>query len=96
VKYEDVVSSYVPTMRRICEHIGEAYVSDFERFPESARVQTYLAWDGKVEAMTSSRVGKWKCATGDARRSVEALMDTPGAKELLGELGYLESESASG
>jgi len=92
VKYEDLVGSYLPTMRRICEHIDEAYVSDFESFPESAQIQTHLAWEGKAKAMTSSSVGKWKRATGDALRLVEALMNTPGAHELLGELGYLDNE----
>jgi len=82
-------------MHRICEHIGEAYLPDFERFPESAQVQTHLAWEGQVGAMTSASVGKWKHATGDAQRSVEALMSTPGAKELLAELGYLDAESSS-
>jgi hypothetical protein len=95
VKYEDLVGSYLPTMRRICEHIGEAYLSDFEHFPVSARIQTHLGWKGKVGAMTSSNVGKWKRATGDARGSVEALLNTPGAEELLSELGYLDDESIS-
>jgi hypothetical protein len=93
VKYEDLVGSYLPTMRRICEHIDEAYVSDFERFPESARIQTHLAWEGQAMAMTSSSVGRWKRAIGDALRSVEALMNTPGAQELLAELGHLDTLS---
>jgi hypothetical protein len=91
VKYEDLVGSYLPTMRRICEHIDEPYVSDFERFPESARIQTHLAWAGEAKVMTSASVGKWKRATGDGLRSVEALMNTPGAQELLVELGYLDT-----
>ena len=43
--------------------------------------------------MSSSGMGKWKRATGNAHRSVEALMSAPGAKELLAALGYLDSES---
>jgi hypothetical protein len=95
VKYEVLVGCYLLRMRRICEHIDEAGVFEFERLPESARVQTHPAWTGKIGTMNWSSMGNWKHATGDGERSVEALVRPPGATELLVQLGYLDDKPAS-
>lgn len=87
VRYEDLVDSTEETLRRMGAFLGE----DLGRLPgrwfHGARVQEFGPFDRRVaRPLDDSSVGRWRGP--GYRDRVERLLETPGARELLEELGY--------
>lgn len=87
VRYEDLVDSTEETLRRMGAFLGE----DLGRLPgrwfHGARVQEFGPFDRRVaRPLDDSSVGRWRGP--EYRDRVERLLETPGARELLEELGY--------
>lgn len=87
VRYEDLVDSTEETLRRMGAFLGE----DLGRLPgrwfHGARVREFGPFDRRVaRPLDDSSVGRWRGP--EYRDRVERLLETPGARELLEELGY--------
>lgn len=95
VRYEDLVGGFEPTMRRVCEHIGEPWKEVGGRvlaYPEFAAVRRSGAWDRPATAMRPDGVGRWRRPEHSAR--VAELLAHPRAGRLLRRLGYLQQPAA--
>lgn len=86
VRYEDLVLDYEETVRRLCEFLELPFADELLEYPSSARVRTHLAWNDGVRPLNPSSIGKWRSAQDSA--SIQALLGTPGAHDLLERYGY--------
>ena len=88
VRYEDIVADYQSEMKKVLSFIGEEYVSEIDKYPETATLQKSSAWFKTARQVDAGSVRRWKKA--EHRNVVDELMDMPGAVGLLKYYGYLE------
>jgi hypothetical protein len=95
VRYEDLVTSPVSTLKTLCAMLGEAYdpsMLDFHRQNAELALEPklYLGWKQKtLEKITDSRVGRWQAELSETDvRLFEAL-----AGDLLRHYNYPPSET---
>jgi hypothetical protein len=87
VRYEDLVSRYEATTRRICAFVDEAWAPEFLQFPASATVTDHVAWDARqVRPLSADGLDRWRSAEHEA--AVGRLLALPEARALLTRLGY--------
>lgn len=87
LRYEDLVGSTRQTLRRLGDFLGEDLAGLAGRWHRDARVREFGPFDRPVaRPLDESGVGRWRRPEHAGR--VEQLMATPGAAELLEELGY--------
>jgi hypothetical protein len=82
VKYEQLATETEDTVRAICEFLEEPYAPEMLRFPPFARSH------GRVVEFPVSRasIGRWR--TDDPYGAAAALLEEPGAVDLLKRFGY--------
>jgi hypothetical protein len=92
VRYEDLVLEYEKTVRRLCEFLELPFADKLLEYPSSARVRTHRAWKDGVLPLNPSSIGNWRNAQDSA--SIQALLRTPGAHDLLERYGYVTDGEA--
>lgn len=90
VRYEDLVTKYQPTVRRICEFIDEKFDEAFLHYPEAARVKSNAAWYSDARPIDDTSIGRWKKP--QYRIRIFDLLSRPQAVQLLEHFGYLDSD----
>lgn len=87
LRYEDLVGSTPRTLRRLGEFVGEDLGGLAGRWHRDATVRSFGPFERRVaRPLDASGVGRWRRSEHAER--VDALLSTPGARELLEELGY--------
>jgi hypothetical protein len=86
VKYESLVSDYEATIRRICDHVGEACVDEILNWHGHARLRSNIAWQKGIQRLNTKSVGKFWDPKHHQRTA--AFMKEPGSLALLERLGY--------
>lgn len=87
LRYEDLVRSTLETLRRLGDFLGEDLVGLADRWVEAAAVREFGPFGRRVaRPLHLDGVGRWRSP--EYERRVEQLLETPGARDLLGEMGY--------
>lgn len=86
VRYEDLVSNFLPTMEHILAFINEAWCSEISEYPFFTNIKTDPAWKSEVSSLSYKSIGRWRDPK-YADRIAEFYAE-PGAKELLEIYGY--------
>lgn len=87
VRYEELVAQSESTLKALCDFIGEEFDERMLAFEQHSSVLENKAWEGrKAQSLHQERVEAWRRPEHTAR--VHAFMETPGAAELMAELGY--------
>lgn len=88
IRYEDLATDTVKTLKGICKFLSLPYNERFESFPDTARPVPYREYRSlKLRPIDSTSIGRWKQP--EFTQRVEALLAYPGAKELLRHYQYL-------
>jgi hypothetical protein len=88
VRYEDMVAEPETTLATICAYIGEPFDARLLEYEQHSSVRRNKAWEGgAAQPLHSARVERWRAPEHAAR--VDQFLATPGASELMAELGYL-------
>ena len=85
VRYEDLVTNFEPTVRRICKFLA---------IPCDDKILTWhehTAWEGEVRRLHRESVGRWESEEFEDR--VHELMKNHDAVRLLGKYGYPVSKA---
>jgi hypothetical protein len=86
LRYEDLVTDYEPTVRKLCDFIGEGWSDDMLRYPEAARVKEHLAFRNGASVLSRASLDAWRAPEHQA--VVAELLRLPGASQLLARWGY--------
>lgn len=86
LRYEDLVSDFEPTVRRLVAFLEEPFAEELLNWPRHTVLRRHSAWFGEVREVHARSVERWRDQV-HARRVAEFLA-TPGAPELLERLGY--------
>lgn len=86
VRYEDLVTSFEPELKRLCSFLDEAFDDAFLRYPEAARVRKADGWFTEARPIDAASVGRWRLP--EHRDVVRELMQDERAAALLERLGY--------
>jgi Sulfotransferase family len=86
VRYEDLVTSFEPEVRRICSFLGEEFVESFLCYPESARVRETADKVFSARPIDRTSIGRWR--NPEYRNLIRRFMRDARAVELLVRLGY--------
>lgn len=88
VRYEDLTSDYISTMRTVMNFVGESFPEvKFVDYPKTSSLQTSQAWSGSAQNVHTRSVRRWKQP--DHVEVVNRLLDMPQAQELLRHYNYL-------
>ena len=88
IRYENLVGDTQNTLLKVCEYIEEPFDSRMLSFEQHSTVKENKAWEGiSARPLHQERVERWRAPEHEQR--VSELMNTPGAADLLEELGYL-------
>ena len=92
VRYEDLVCDYELTVRGLCDFLELSFHPAMLDYPESATVQSSNAWFRPATQVHVGSTARWRRPELSAR--VQAMLDEPGAVQLLHHYGYLDAGSA--
>jgi len=88
VRYEDLILKYEPTIRAICDFIGEETRPELLNWFDHARVRQNRAWFRPVEKLHTNSVGKWQKP--EYRDRVREIMADETVNLIMRRLGYIE------
>jgi hypothetical protein len=90
MRYEDLVTDYEKTIRKICDFLQEEFGSFFFDFPKNARSESLkrVVLGGKLEAVHSRSVARWKQPEFVER--ISKFMSDSEAMSLMRHYGYLD------
>lgn len=88
--YEDLMTRYRESLAQICDFLDIPVVAELDNWLENTTVKKNRAYFKGVEALHQKSIAKWKAPQHQER--VQELIDYPGAKELLVELGYAQPQ----
>ncbi len=86
IRYEDIVSNYEDSARKMLEFVGEDYVDEMENWHEHTNVQKNRAWDSSVQQVHTKSLGKWQKP--EYAERVEEIMSNAKLVEMMKVLGY--------
>lgn len=86
VKYEDLIINPEETLGGICNYIDEPFYEELLSFSDRTSVKEDLAWFGKVRALHSERIGKWK--NNEYKEKIKEFLLNTDACRIMNELGY--------
>ncbi|MEJ2564758.1 MAG: sulfotransferase [Gammaproteobacteria bacterium] len=87
LKYEDLVATPEPVLRRLCEFIGEEFETAMLEHHKHTNVAANLAWFAGAKQIHENSLRKWEKPEHQAR--LEEFMAHPEAVSLSQQLGYL-------
>ncbi len=88
IRYEDLVTCFQETMRRVCKFLDLDVTHHLQEYPVHATVTTSNAWYGQACVQTPSSIGKWRETAHLRQRSDELIANTDAVK-LLHHFHYL-------
>jgi hypothetical protein len=87
IKYESLVQDYIPTMKQVLRHLDLSMTDEILSWFHYSTVRKNPAYFSGLEKLHSNSIGRWKDPV--HRERVDALLDYPGALELLKKLNYI-------
>ena len=86
IRFEDLILHFDPTIRRVCEFIGEEVCPEIIAWHAHAKVRSNRAWFTGLQDLQSEAIERWKVAVHKQR--VDQVMSYGGVRELMLKLGY--------
>lgn len=87
VRYEDVVRSLEPTLRRICGFLELEFHRDLLDYPAASPLPRDEIWQPRLRAISAASIGRWRAPEHDA--VVGRLLADPSGSDLLHHYGYV-------
>ncbi len=87
VRYEDLILNYEPTIRGICEFIGEDSRPELLNWFDHTQIRQNRAWFRPLEKLHSNSIGKWKKP--EYRDRVDEIMNNEQVAGIMRRLGYI-------
>ncbi len=92
IRYEDIVTNYAATMKKVCKHIGVDYNHYIDNWYKYASVKTNIAYkNNNVKPLFNSSLEKWKLI--QHKNKTKEFMKNEEAVELLKKLGYIKGKA---
>lgn len=86
LRYEDLVANPRGTLGELLEFLEESWCPEMDDWRQHTGLRRHSAWFGQVRDVDTRSVERWRHPEHAER--VRLFLNTPGAAELLGRLGY--------
>jgi hypothetical protein len=87
VRYEDIVLDFEPTIRRVCDFLGEEFLPELLDWSSKTNIRWQKSWhQGSVRPLYKTAIGRWRSA--GYNKIIDQFLSNIQSRECLQRLGY--------